>query len=107
MNKKRQWKVVILLLIAAGGLFAAGCQCLPGTSRYGDLIDDVSESSPHFDCWYRPCWDLNRVGHSDWCSCWLNRKLFSRCCCCQEECYAETDDYTADQGAESPSVESP
>lgn len=56
-----------------------GCQCTPLTDHYSDKIDDISEYGFCMDCYYNPCWDLSRIGHSDWKACKLNRAWCGDC----------------------------
>jgi hypothetical protein len=59
----------------------AGCQCTPGTERLGDAVDHVGDRAIHLDALYRPDWDLNRIGHSDWCESRFNQLWCRRGCC--------------------------
>lgn len=58
----------------------SGCQCSGLTERYADVIDDVADSSPRFDCLYTPCLDLTRIGKPDWCQCRFSGLLCRRGC---------------------------
>ena len=58
----------------------AGCQCCCLTERYASFVDHVADHEHCFEVLYSPCWDLNRIGRSDWCSCRMNR-VFCRCAC--------------------------
>ncbi|MBD3672083.1 MAG: hypothetical protein HUJ26_01040 [Planctomycetaceae bacterium] len=58
---------------------ATGCQCTSLTDHYGDTIDDISDYGFCMDCFYNPCWDLTRIGHSDWERCKFNRAWCGKC----------------------------
>ncbi|MDG2387753.1 MAG: hypothetical protein P8M30_00395 [Planctomycetaceae bacterium] len=66
----------------------SGCQCTSLTEVYSDKIDDISDYGFCMDCYYNPCWDLSRIGHSDWKACKMNREWCSDCRdqSCGEEC---------------------
>jgi hypothetical protein len=55
------------------------CRCI--TDHYADIIDDVNDHSPTFDCLYCPAFDLTRIGKPDWCECPMNRCLDWQCSC--------------------------
>lgn len=74
----------------------SGCQCCGLFNRYADAIDCISDHEHHFERFYCPCWDLNRIGRPDWCSCRPNR-ILCRCACercrplpCEHAVYQET-----------------
>lgn len=70
----------------------AGCQCSPLTRNYANFIDDVSECDLAMDAFYRPTWDLNRIGKPDWCQSAFNR-WWCRCDGCDQYCsYNSLDD---------------
>ena len=62
-------------LVALGG-----CQCCCLKERYASFVDNVADHEHCFEVLYSPCYDLNRIGRSDWCSCRPNR-FFCRCAC--------------------------
>lgn len=43
-------------------LLTSGCHCCSWSECYNDHIDDISDSSPHFDRWYCERLDVTR-----WC----------------------------------------
>lgn len=57
-----------------------GCQCCALTEHYASAVDCISDHEHHFERFYHPGWDLNRIGRSDWCSYPKNR-LCCRCVC--------------------------
>ncbi len=64
------------------GLMAiiSGCQCTPMTSRYGDVIDDISDSKLELERFYEPGLDVSRIGMPDWRRFGWNHKL-CKCKC--------------------------
>ncbi|GAB4145260.1 MAG: hypothetical protein Tsb009_17340 [Planctomycetaceae bacterium] len=75
---------VALGLCVLGG--SLGCQCCKWTERYADLVDDVSDRKPNLDRFYRPEWDLNRIGKPDWCRSKWNRWWCGEACCADSSC---------------------
>lgn len=73
----RYQRMVVVGLMLFG---LAGCQCCRLTEHYADAIDCVSDHECCLDPLYHPCYDLTRIGRSDWCACWANR-LLCRCRC--------------------------
>ena len=67
--------IVLIQLI----IVSSGCQCFQASNRYYDLIDDVSDSEIYVDRFYRPTWDLTRIGKPDWCQSRINR-WWCKCC---------------------------
>lgn len=64
-----------------------GCQCMPLTEHYADAIDCISDHECHGEVFYHPGWDLQRIGHADWCRFRLNRWLCP--CRCRHAAYVE------------------
>lgn len=67
--------IVLIQLI----IVSSGCQCFQASNRYYNLIDDVSDSEVYVDRFYRPTWDLTRIGKPDWCQSRFNR-WWCKCC---------------------------
>jgi hypothetical protein len=67
--------VSIFVLLAGVVASFSGCQCCAVTEHYASLIDCISDQEHAMERFYHPCWDLNRIGRSDWCSCPINRHL--------------------------------
>lgn len=67
--------IVLTQLIIVG----SGCQCFKASNLYYNLIDDVSDTQIYADRFYRPTWDLTRIGKPDWCSSRFNR-WWCKCC---------------------------
>lgn len=59
----------MLIVITA----AAGCQCIGLTEKYQDKIDRIANHEPHLDRFYKPTWDVSRIGRPDWCQSPINR----------------------------------
>ncbi|MEX1232893.1 MAG: hypothetical protein WEB58_21780 [Planctomycetaceae bacterium] len=74
-----KWAAALLLW----GL--TGCQCSVLTRYYADAVDDVSDYDLEMDAFYRPTWDLNRIGKPDWCQSAFNR-FWCRCHGCDAYC---------------------
>ena len=62
-------------------IVSSGCQCFKASNRYYNLIDDVSDTQIYADRFYRPTWDLTRIGKPDWCQSRFNRWW---CNCCSD-----------------------
>ncbi|MDA0832115.1 MAG: hypothetical protein O2955_08290 [Planctomycetota bacterium] len=91
LRAKSKWAAALLFW----GL--AGCQCSMLTRYYADAIDDMTDRDLEMDCFYRPTWDLNRIGKPDWCQSAFNR-FWCRCNGCNRNCNTDcvdlsTDDY--------------
>lgn len=73
-------KTTLMSFVCVGftGLLT-GCQCTSLTDDYSDMIDDISDLGFCMDCYYHPCWDLSRIGHSDWEACKFNRAWCGAC----------------------------
>ncbi|WP_437185033.1 hypothetical protein SH668x_002123 [Planctomicrobium sp. SH668] len=56
-------------------LAMTGCQCFGVTERFQDSIDHVADRRPHLDRFYRPTWDLTRIGYPDWTASRINSRL--------------------------------
>ena len=72
------------------GLLAiiSGCQCTPFTARYGNVIDDLSDSKLEMERFYQPGLDVSRVGMPDWRRYRWNH-LLCKCKCrlCRSGCH--------------------
>ena len=73
----------LLKCISLMGLLViiSGCQCTPMTARYGDVIDDISDSKLELERFYKPGLDVSRIGMPDWRGFGWNHKLHK--CKCQ------------------------
>ncbi|QDV53613.1 hypothetical protein [Gimesia fumaroli] len=60
-------------------IVSSGCQCFKASNLYYNLIDDVSDTQIYADRFYRPTWDLTRIGKPDWCQSRFNR-WWCKCC---------------------------
>jgi len=71
-----------LKFLSLMGLMAiiSGCQCTPMTARYGDVIDDISDSKLELERFYEPGLDVSRIGMPDWRRFGWNHKL-CKCKC--------------------------
>jgi hypothetical protein len=71
----------ILILFGPVVGILVGCQCMPATEKLGNVVDAVNDHSIHLDGLYYAPWDLNRIGHSDWCESKFNQFWCRRGCC--------------------------
>ena len=74
-----------------------GCQCIPLTEHYCDVIDEINDHECCGERLYYAPLDLQRIGKADWCKCRLNRWLCPSCC--RRACYIEAHrDYSKEYG---------
>lgn len=77
------------LFVAAIGCLlltlSTGCQCTRLTDCYSNVIDDVSDHEGCMDDCYCACFDLTRIGYSDWRACKCNR-IWCRKCVEKDDC---------------------
>lgn len=77
------------LFVAAIGCLllsiSAGCQCTRLTDCAGDIVDDINDHQGCMDKYYCACFDLTRIGHSDWRACRCNR-IWCRKCVEKDNC---------------------
>ena len=77
----------VCIVLAQPILFCSGCQCFRASNLYYNMIDDVSDTQLYADRFYRPTWDLTRIGKPDWCRSRFNR-WWSKCSSdCRPEYY--------------------
>lgn len=80
-----------LIGAAIGCLFLtvlSGCQCTRMTDCYSYVIDDVSDHQGCMDDCYSACFDLTRIGYSDWRACKCNR-IWCRKCVEKDDCHCD------------------
>ena len=78
----RQFHRSHLLLVTLSGFLlclATGCQCTRLTDCAGNMVDDISDHSGCMDDAYCACFDLTRIGWSDWRACRCNRVWCRKC----------------------------
>ncbi|MCA9006131.1 MAG: hypothetical protein KDA70_12740 [Planctomycetaceae bacterium] len=68
-------------------IVCSGCQCFRASNVYYNLIDDISDTQLYADRFYRPTWDLTRIGKPDWCQSRFNRWWCKCCDDCQMQHY--------------------
>ncbi len=74
--------------IMAVTALSSGCQCTPMTARYGNFVDDVSDSKLELERFYVPGLDVSRIGMPDWRRFGWNHVL-CKCNCriCRHRCH--------------------
>ncbi|MCA8995657.1 MAG: hypothetical protein KDA80_01685 [Planctomycetaceae bacterium] len=63
----------VLIRLSLLMFLGSGCQCFWLTEAYQDRIDRVADYEPHYERFYKPTWDLTRIGYPDWCHSKSNR----------------------------------
>lgn len=74
-------------------IVSSGCQCFNSSNLYYNLIDDISDTQIYADRFYRPTWDLTRIGKPDWCASRFNR-WWCKCCNDCRPHYVSPEGYT-------------